>query len=94
LQEYAGKLKAQPGRWKFLTGNKDTIYRLVREGFKLATMEGGPDGPIHSTRLVLVDRAGVIRGYYDATDADAITRLLADTHRLLQKQPPPVAKES
>jgi len=90
LREYAGKLQAQPDRWKFLTGNKDAIYRLVRDGFKLATMEGGANGPIHSTRLVLVDRAGAIRGYYDATDADAITRILADTHHLLQEQPAPV----
>jgi hypothetical protein len=27
---------------------------------------------IHSTRNILVDRGGVIRGYYDATDADAL----------------------
>jgi hypothetical protein len=44
-------------------------------------------GPIHSTRIVLVDRGGIIRGYYDATDADAITRLLADTNHLLREQP-------
>jgi protein SCO1/2 len=94
LREYAEKLGAQPGRWKFLTGDKDSIYRLVRQGFKLATSEGGPTGPIHSTRLVLVDRDGVIRGYYNANDADAITRLLADTHHLLQEQPAPPAKDS
>ena len=87
LHEYASKLVAEPGRWKFLTGDKDTIYRLIRDGFKLSTLEGGSSGPIHSTRLALIDRAGVIRGYYDATDADAITRLLADTHHLLQEQP-------
>ena len=89
LRQYAAKLNAQPDRWKFLTGNKDTIYRLARDGFKLATAEGGEVGPIHSTRLVLVDRSGVIRGYYDATDADAVTRIVADTHHLLQEQPAP-----
>ncbi|MGH8092245.1 MAG: SCO family protein [Chthoniobacterales bacterium] len=86
LRDYAAKLDAQPGRWKFLTGDKDTIYRLVRDGFKLATADGA-DGPVHSTRIVLVDRRGVIRGYYDATEADAVTRLLADTTHLLQQQP-------
>ncbi len=87
LREYAAKLNAQPGRWAFLTGDKATIYRLARDGFKLATAEGGEAGPIHSTRIVLVDRSGIIRGYYDATDADAVTRLLADTSHLLQDQP-------
>jgi protein SCO1/2 len=87
LRDYAERLQAQPGRWKFLTGDKGAIYRLVRNGFKLATAEGGTAGPIHSTRIVLVDRNGVIRGYYDATEADAVTRLLADTHHLLREQP-------
>jgi protein SCO1/2 len=89
LLAYAAQWHAQPGRWHFLTGDKNTIYRLSRDGFKLATAEGGATGPIHSTRMVLVDRGGVIRGYYDATDADAVTRLLADTNRLLREQPAP-----
>jgi protein SCO1/2 len=85
LREYAARLHAQPGRWHFLTGDKETIYRLSRDGFKLATGEGGGAGPIHSTRMVLVDRSGVIRAYYDATDADAVTRLLADINHLLRE---------
>jgi protein SCO1/2 len=90
LRDYAARLNAEPGRWNFLTGDKGTVYRLVRDGFKLATIDDpkGP-GPIHSTRMVLVDRRGSIRGYYDALDADALTRLLADTHHLLQDQPAP-----
>jgi protein SCO1/2 len=87
LRDYAARLNAQPGRWHFLTGDKNTIYRLSRDGFKLATGEGGAAGPIHSTRIVLVDRSGVIRGYYDATDADAVTRLLADVTHLRREQP-------
>jgi protein SCO1/2 len=87
LRDYAAKLNAQPGRWYFLTGDKDTIYRLSREGFKLAASAGEAAGPIHSTRMALVDRSGVIRGYYDATDADAVTRLLADVTHLRREQP-------
>jgi protein SCO1/2 len=93
LRDYAAKLNAQPGRWKFLTGDKNTIYHLIRDGFKLATLNG-TEGPVHSTRLVLVDRHGVIRGYYDATEADAVTRLLADTNHLLQEQPAPTGTHS
>ena len=87
LREYAARLHAQSGRWHFLTGEKDTIYRLAHDGFKLATAEGGAAGPIHSTRMILVDRGGVIRGYYDATEADAVTRLLADMAHLRREQP-------
>ena len=80
-------MNAQPGRWDFLTGDKNTIYSLSRDGFKLSTAEGGAAGPIHSTRMVLVDRGGMIRGYYDATEADAITRLLADLAHLRREEP-------
>ena len=44
-------------------------------------------GPVHSTRFVLVDRRGTIRGYYDALTPDAVTKLLADTNHLLREQP-------
>jgi len=89
LREYANRLQAEPGRWDFLTGPKSAIYDLSRRGFKLAAAEhDGENGePLHSTRMILVDRHGQIRGYYDATEADAITRLLADTNHLLKEQP-------
>ncbi len=92
LRDYAEKLHAQPGRWEFLTGDKSTIYRLSRDGFKLAAGTEDNGEPVHSTRVVLVDRKGAIRGYYDATDADAVTRLLADTDHLLREQPAPAAR--
>lgn len=89
LREYASRLQAEPGRWDFLTGPKLAIYDLSRHGFKLAAAEhDGENGePLHSTRMILVDRHEQIRGYYDATEADAITRLLADTNHLLKEQP-------
>ena len=86
LRTYAEKLQAEPGRWDFLTGPQSTIYTLSRNGFKLAV--GDEKGvPIHSTRMILVDRHGAIRGYYDAVEPDAVTNLVADTTHLLREQP-------
>ena len=89
LREYAGQLHAQPGRWDFLTGPKSEIYNLSLNGFKLAAASRSSENPepLHSTRMILVDRHGQIRGYYDAVTADAITKLLADTNHLLKEQP-------
>lgn len=89
LRGYAEKLDAQPARWDFLTGSKSTIYELSKNGFKLAVSDGSEEagGPVHSTRMVLVDRHGEIRGYYEATAADAVTKLIADTNHLLREQP-------
>jgi protein SCO1/2 len=89
LRGYAEKLQAQPGRWDFLTGPQSTIYNLSRNGFKLAVSDGSEEKgiPVHSTRMILVDQHGAIRGYYDATEVDAVTKLVADTTHLLREQP-------
>jgi len=51
---------------------------------------GGPPparGTItHSVRLVLVDSHGSIRGYYDATDAQAMAHLHTDARRLARER--------
>jgi protein SCO1/2 len=81
--------------WLFLTGTKEALYALSTQGFKLAAMEippgqppGAGDGPfLHSSRLVLVDRAARIRGYYDSEEAGTIERLLADLRRVSREGP-------
>jgi cytochrome oxidase Cu insertion factor (SCO1/SenC/PrrC family) len=89
LLGYAEKLQARPGRWDFFTGPQSTIYNLSRSGFKLAVSDGSEETgiPVHSTRIILVDRYGEIRGYYDAIEPDAVTKLVADTSHLLREQP-------
>jgi protein SCO1/2 len=89
LRSYAEHLEADTARWHFLTGTKNAVYSLIRDGFKLAVVDPGAASPqlVHSTRVALVDRHGAIRGYYDATEADAVTKLLADTSHLLREQP-------
>jgi len=81
--------KSQHERWDFLTGPQPIIYELSRDGFKLAIADGHDDAgiPLHSTRMILVDRHGDIRGYYDAAESDAVTKLIADTTHLLREQP-------
>jgi len=89
LRGYAEKLHADPKRWDFLTGPKSAIYDLSHDGFKLAVSDASDEAgiPVHSTRMALVDRHGQIRGYYEATEADAITKLLADAGHLMREQP-------
>ena len=69
-----------------VTGPMTTVTQLAEEGFHLGVaQEGSAQEPItHSVRLVLVDRGSHIRGYYDATDAHAITQLHADVEQLLR----------
>ena len=72
-------------RWQFLTGEAEAVAALAQRGFRLGLSdEGSPQEPItHSVRLVLMDRQGRLRGYYDATDAEAMRQLSRDIRRLL-----------
>ncbi|MEO6739297.1 MAG: SCO family protein [Chthoniobacteraceae bacterium] len=91
LRSYAQQRGADD-RWSFVTGPKLEVFKLSVDGFKLALADAaGVDVPekfIHSSKLVLIDKAGWIRGYYDGIGerqaADA-KRLLADIKRLLNE---------
>ena len=81
LATYAAKHGVLTENWQFLTGQRDEIWSLSVDGFLLPVMdgEGGVDGPIlHSNKFVLTDRHGRIRGYYDALDAPARSKLFRD----------------
>jgi cytochrome oxidase Cu insertion factor (SCO1/SenC/PrrC family) len=89
LARYAASFRADEG-WRFVTGPAKDLYALSVAGFKLAAMEvppgeqaAGGDGPfLHSSKFVLVDGAGVIRGYYDSTEEAAMRTLAADAAAL------------
>ncbi|MGA9408015.1 MAG: SCO family protein [Bacteroidota bacterium] len=85
LRDYADLYKASASRWLFLTGEKDKIDYLTRKGFHLALAadSGSTVEPIiHSTMFVLVDRQGIIRGYYDSSDEKALGQIITDARTL------------
>jgi protein SCO1 len=79
LAGYARRFRAQDGRWFFLTGETATLDALAHNTFKLNSVDGSL---VHSTRFVLVDRKGRIRGYYSSSDDDFLSRLLRDLRRV------------
>ena len=87
LSRYAGRFKADPKRWLFLTGHRPEIVRLVEDGFHLgvASASSHVDVILHSPRFVLVDKQGQIRGYYNNSDPKAMQRLHQDVASLLDK---------
>lgn len=90
LAEYAEQVGADVNRWLFLTGDKKTMYKSIREGFHLA-VEQNPDGTpgwqvTHTPRFALVDPKGRIRGYYDSSDPEDLDRLRSDVQRLSARE--------
>ena len=89
LTEYAHTFGADQSRWLFLTGDKKQVYHLASDGFHLAAQPADPtkEMPIlHSTRLVLVDRGGAIRGYYDSSDPVEMQKLIRDVRQVLAER--------
>lgn len=84
LADYADRFGADRDRWLFLTGDQQALYKLSSEGFKLAVANDGSEAePItHSSRFVLIDREGQIRGYYGMDDKGSLGRLAEDARQL------------
>jgi protein SCO1/2/putative membrane protein len=69
LTQHAQGLGADPQRWFWLTGPQGDIYRLLKESFLVGVKRNekprdDEEAVGHSTRLVLIDQRGQVRGYY------------------------------
>jgi protein SCO1/2 len=89
LRGYGERFDADAATWHFLTGPKAELYRFAIQDLKLSAeeidegkRESLNDLFIHSTTMVLVDPAGLVRGHFDGTDAEAPERLLSAIRRL------------
>jgi cytochrome oxidase Cu insertion factor (SCO1/SenC/PrrC family) len=95
LRRYAEHFGANPERWLFLTGSEESIYGLMRQGFKVHAEQnmGASRKPgaevMHDTHLVAVDKHGRIRGYYsgdrDQRDPEPDAAFEANLRRLRDK---------
>jgi protein SCO1/2 len=93
LEKYATQYGADQSRWSFLTGPKPEINRLVVGGLKLVAYEKKPDEReipndlfLHSTRFVLIDRYGRIRGWFDGEKDETKGELVRDVKSLLREK--------
>jgi protein SCO1/2 len=83
LAAYAKTHGASPAVWYFLTGAVPTLEMLDRNAFKLGNINAALQ---HSTRFVLVDAQGQIRGYYDTSEPDSIKKVISDVFGLARER--------
>jgi protein SCO1/2/putative membrane protein len=84
LRAYARQKGADPRRWLFLTGEHDTVLKVIWKSFFQPVQEATGKGKeryvlAHSPRLVVIDHEGRFRGYVDGTKDEEVERL---RHRL------------
>lgn len=92
LKKYAGHFSSSDN-WIFLTGDKRVINKVAVNGLKLAIQDTPPnerDNPndlfIHSTKFVLVDKLGRVRGYFDGDDPNSTPQILSAVKSLQREQ--------
>jgi len=78
MREFLEDYGVTDQRWVFLRAHIDTVAWLAEGGFKVSSDFPG----LHSTRFILVDPEGEIRGYYEHADASAMDRLRQDIRTL------------
>lgn len=80
LKAYAVKYGVVDSKWNLVTGDKKEIYTMARKSY-LAVKLGRPDqlyDMVHTENFVLVDQKRRVRGFYDGTKKEDISRLLED----------------
>lgn len=92
LARFAEKHGADTSRWSFLTGEKEDLYNFAIDGLRLAVAENDPEKTvsiedmfIHSTMFVLVDREGMIRGWYNEQDEKVVEKMGKDLLALFKE---------
>lgn len=80
LHDFAKRLGVESKRWHFVTGVKDSIYKVAQTSYFATALEdkSEPDGFIHSGAFLLIDKKGRIRGKYDGTKEEDVNRLVGD----------------
>ena len=93
LSRYGEKMGVDASRWWLMTGEKPEIYKLARKSYFAALDEGdgGFQDFVHTENMVLVDRLGRLRGFYDGTDLDEVNRLVRDLEFLISLAPSTVS---
>jgi len=70
LARYAAHFNADPERWTFLTGDIEYTRRVANDLFKVAL-----EKERHSDRVMVIDKQGVVRGSFRATEPDQVKSL-------------------
>ncbi len=79
LAEYAQNNMVNSDRWNLVTGNKEEIYTIARNGYFadedfMKTQD--ENNFIHTENLILVDGEDYIRGVYNGTLETDVIRLM------------------
>ena len=92
MKAYAQKMEAGKN-WHFVTGNKDSLYKMARESYLLDNEKNNSmnikDQFIHTQFFAVIDKEGRVRGVYDGLKKDELDKLTRDIKDLLKESKTP-----
>jgi protein SCO1/2 len=83
LDAFAHRFGGPTPQWYFLTGTPHIVHVLAYETFHVGDVLGKIE---HSTKFILIDKRGNIRGYYSTFDEDGIPTMLRDLSALRKER--------
>ena len=93
MKAYSQKMGADSSNWHFVTGSKDSLYKMARESYLLDNEKNNSmnikDQFIHTQFFALVDKEGRVRGVYDGLKNDELEKLARDIKDLLKERKTP-----
>ncbi len=78
LAEYV-KREVGPKNWIFLTGKMEELKKIAAS----LMMALGDNPGLHSSKFILIDRSGRIRGFYDSQSKEQMNALVIDARALV-----------
>jgi protein SCO1/2 len=85
LSAFSENFSADGSRWHFLTGDRDYIWMLCKDGFKMSVSDAPPDSDspiLHSERFILVDQQRRVRALFNGTKREELKQLFRDIRKL------------
>ena len=83
LNDFAHRFGGPTRQWLFLTGSPATVHLIAYKTFHVGDVIGKIE---HSTKFILVDKKGEIRGYYSSLDPEDLSKLVKDADALRNSQ--------
>lgn len=93
LKAFAKTMGADSSKWHFVTGTKQSLYKMARESYLLDNDKNNSmninDQFIHTQFFAVVDKEGRVRGVYDGLKNDEVEKLSRDIKELLREKKSP-----
>jgi protein SCO1/2 len=88
LKRYSDSMQVDTRRWVFLTGRKDSLYKMARLSYTIDDPANNVadinDDFLHTQFWALVDRQGNVIRIYDGLKQSEVNSLVKDARKLLE----------